>query len=154
MDKSVVRLAGGQSLLRVGLHGAVQSRWGGGNEWGVGGHRMYLAPKPGLPLHVNTREDQAFYSWKGRLLSDWVSALSRPGRGARLVPRGSVHTFRNLGEETARFLCVVAPAGLETCFGDVLELTNEAAAWPSVITRLLALYRKYGLEIKGPPLGT
>ncbi|HVF99237.1 MAG TPA: cupin domain-containing protein, partial [Chloroflexia bacterium] len=79
--------------------------------------------------------------------------VNAPAESLVFVPRGSAHTFRNLGEEPVRFLCVVSPAGLEKSFADLSELLDRGPAWPHIIAGLLPLYRKYGLEIKGPPIG-
>ncbi|HET6262220.1 MAG TPA: cupin domain-containing protein [Chloroflexia bacterium] len=154
VDKSVVLLPGaGRSLSVPGCTALCKV---GGEETGGAWAAVEctLAPDaPGLPLHVNTQEDQAFYILQGTLTfrlgerTVYASAESLV-----FVPRGSVHTFRNLGGEPVRFLCVVSPAGLEKSFTDLLELLKEGPAWSHVISRLIPLYRKYGLQIKGPPL--
>jgi quercetin dioxygenase-like cupin family protein len=156
VDKSVVRLPGvGRSFS---MQGCVALCKVGGEETGGAWAAVEctLAPgAPGLPLHANTLEDQAFYILEGTLTFRLGERTVRASaKSLVFVPRGSVHTFRNLGDEPVRFLCVVSPAGLERSFADLSGLLSEGAEWPQVIARLLPFYRKYGLEIKGPPLGT
>jgi quercetin dioxygenase-like cupin family protein len=156
VDKSIVLLPGAGKAFSIPGCTAL-CKVGGeetGGAWAV--VECTLAPDaPGIPLHANTLEDQAFYILEGTLTFRLGERTIHASAGSLVfVPRGSVHTFRNLGEATVRFLCIVSPAGLERSFADLSKLVNEGSAWPHIIARLIPLYREYGLEIKGPPLGT
>jgi hypothetical protein len=75
------------------------------------------APGGGPPLHVHTREDEAFYLLDGELAvtcgDRTFSAL--PGSFV-FLPRGMPHTFRVRGGQPARFLALFAPGGIEGLF--------------------------------------
>jgi hypothetical protein len=70
------------------------------------------------------------------------------------VPKGALHTFKNVGSTPARFLTLLVPAGLENYFEEVGK-PGTAFSSPLVeqedIDRLLAAAPKYGVEIKPPP---
>lgn len=64
------------------------------------------------------------------------------------APRGTAHTFRNLGSKTGRMLVAVQPAGLEKFFAEV----NALPPGPPDMSKVQPLLEKYGLEFLGPPL--
>ncbi len=68
------------------------------------------------------------------------------------LPRGTRHSFKNVGETTARLLIVVHPSGLEKFFQEVgTPATDELAGPPPPdIDKLLAVDPRYGLEIEPP----
>ncbi|HYP20268.1 MAG TPA: cupin domain-containing protein [Chloroflexia bacterium] len=154
VDKSVVLLPGvGKSFSIAGCTALCKV---GGEETGGAWAAVectLASDAPSLPLHINTLEDQAFYILEGTLIFRLGERTVHASAGSLVfVPRGSVHTFRNNGERPVRFLYVVSPAGLEKSLADLSELVHDGPAWANIIARLLPLYRKYGLEIKGPPL--
>jgi hypothetical protein len=61
-----------------------------------------------------------------------------------------VHTFQNFGRATAHMLVVVAPAGLERLFEEMSAAFDSKPAPDR--TKLVALNKKYGITILGPPL--
>ena len=73
-----------------------------------------LAPDGGPPPHIHQRDDETFYLLEGavefRLGDETIAA--RPGDSVS-VPRGTVHSFRNAGTETARMMLTFTPAGVE-----------------------------------------
>jgi uncharacterized cupin superfamily protein len=70
---------------------------------------------------------------------------------ALFAPRGTVHTFQNVGEEMGRMLVVLQPAGLEVFFEELSNATRDMQKPDmSVIVPIAA---KHGLELLGPPLG-
>ena len=46
------------------------------------------------------------------------------------VPRGTLHTFKNVGMSPSRVLGVIGPAGLEKFFEEVGEPATEGASAP------------------------
>ena len=99
----------------------------------------------GAPLHRHTREDEYSYVLTGRvgaLLGDDV-LVSGPG-DLIFKPRNQWHTFWNAGDEPARILEIISPAGFEKYFAELVELGGSRNAPPEA---LRALGQRYGLEV-------
>jgi len=98
------------------------------------------------PLHRHTREDEYSYVLEGRvgaLLGDEV-VIGAPG-DLIFKPRHQWHTFWNAGDEPARLLEIISPAGFEQYFAELVELGGSTKADRQA---LLALSGRYGLEMK------
>ncbi|HEV2743820.1 MAG TPA: cupin domain-containing protein [Rubrobacter sp.] len=79
----------------------------------------------------------------------------RAGAGSFVhLPRGVIHSYRNVGTGPARFLTLMVPAGLEKFFEEVGKPGTDVSSPPPVgeedIDKLLALAPKYGVEIPPP----
>jgi hypothetical protein len=59
-------------------------------------------------------------------------------------PRGEWHTFWNAGEDACRILEIIAPAGFERFFAELVELGGVAQADPAVLG---SLCDRYALEM-------
>jgi hypothetical protein len=59
-------------------------------------------------------------------------------------PRDQWHTFWNAGEEPARILEIISPAGFERFFHELVDLGGVTQAEPQVLADLCA---RYGLEM-------
>jgi len=97
------------------------------------------------PLHRHTREDEYSFVLEGRvgaLLGDDV-LVGGPG-DLIFKPRGEWHTFWNAGDEPARILEIISPAGFEHFFAELVELGGAANASPDVLADLCG---RYGLEL-------
>jgi mannose-6-phosphate isomerase-like protein (cupin superfamily) len=97
------------------------------------------------PLHCQTREDGYSYVVQGRvgaLLGDDV-VVGAPG-DLIFKPRHQWHTFWNAGDEPARLLEIISPAGFEQYFAELDELGGSTQAEPQT---LAALAGRYGLEV-------
>lgn len=91
------------------------------------------------PLHRHTREDEYSFVIEGRLgalLGDEV-VYAEPGDFV-FKPRGQWHTFWNAGDEPARILEIISPAGFEDFFRALPQTPVED--YP-------ALAERYGLEL-------
>jgi mannose-6-phosphate isomerase-like protein (cupin superfamily) len=90
----------------------------------TGGHyslfHVFIPAGPPGPLpHVHTDTDEFFFLLEGRLEILLQDAWRPLGPGQLLhVPRGTVHTFRNLTTEAARMLSGFVPSGFERFFRD------------------------------------
>jgi quercetin dioxygenase-like cupin family protein len=119
-----------------------------GNETG-GGFSLVEHPMSAhalaAPMHRHTREDEYSYVLQGRigaLLGDEEIV----GSVGDLIfkPRNQWHTFWNAGDEPARILEIISPAGFERFFEELVALGGVARADPQVLTDLCV---RYGLEM-------
>lgn len=97
------------------------------------------------PLHRHSREDEYSYVLEGRvgaLLGEEV-VIGEPG-DLIFKPRHQWHTFWNAGEEPARILEIICPAGFERFFSELVDLGGVAQAQPET---LIALNQRYELEM-------
>jgi mannose-6-phosphate isomerase-like protein (cupin superfamily) len=98
------------------------------------------------PLHRHSREDEYSYVVEGRvgaLLGDDV-VVGSPG-DLIFKPRDQWHTFWNAGEEPARLLEIISPAGFEQFFAELVELGGVTGTDPQTLGALSA---RYGLEMR------
>src|SRR5215216_6978424 len=99
----------------------------------------------GAPLHRHSREDEYSYVLQGRvgaLLGDEV-VVGAPG-DLIFKPRNQWHTFWNAGDEPARILEIISPAGFERYFDELVEMGGSTRATPDM---LRALAKRYELEV-------
>ena len=115
-----------------------------------GGFSLVEHPMPpralAAPLHRHTHEDEYSYVLEGRmgaLLGDDVVEA----RAGDLVfkPRDQWHTFWNAGDEPCRILEIIAPAGFERFFAELVGMGGVAQAAPEELARL---NDRYGLEMR------
>jgi quercetin dioxygenase-like cupin family protein len=97
------------------------------------------------PLHRHSREDEYSYVLEGRvgaLLGEDVVL----GESGDLIfkPRGQWHTFWNAGDEPARLLEIISPAGFEGYFAELVARGGSTALEPE---ERAALAARYGLEV-------
>lgn len=114
-----------------------------------GGFSLVEHPIPprtlGAPLHRHSREDEYSYVLEGRvgaLLGDEVVI----GEVGDLIfkPRGQWHSFWNAGDEPARILEIISPAGFEHYFEELVDMGGPTGFPPDA---LVTLREKYGLEM-------
>jgi mannose-6-phosphate isomerase-like protein (cupin superfamily) len=115
------------------------------------GERFSLVEHPmgpralAAPLHRHTREDEYSYVLEGTvgaLLGD-ETLVASPGQLV-FKPRNQWHTFWNAGEEPARILEIISPAGFERFFARLVDLGGVTQADPEA---LMELCQRYGLEL-------
>ena len=118
------------------------------------------------PLHRHTREDEYSYVLEGRvgaLLGEEVLVAS-PG-DLVFKPRNQWHTFWNAGDEPARILEIISPAGFERFFNELVDLGGVTQVEPQTLADLCARYElemdpdsvpglveRFGLRFPGEPL--
>jgi len=90
-----------------------------------------VVPGGGTPPHIHHREDESFHLLEGTLTiqvgGDTMTAS--PGDFVYL-PRGIDHSFKNTGDVIAKALVLVASAGLEGFFAEVLDPAGDSSAAP------------------------
>ena len=79
-------------------------------------------PGGGPPPHYHVNEDEWFVVQEGRMsfFADGQWQEVRAG-GVVFAPRGSVHTFKNVGDQPSRMIVSTSPAGFETFFSRCAE---------------------------------
>jgi len=97
------------------------------------------------PLHRHTREDEYSYVLEGRMGALLGEEVLEAGPGDLVFkPRDQWHTFWNAGDEPARILEIIAPAGFEHFFSELVDLGGSAQAQPEVMGELC---QRYGLDM-------
>lgn len=112
------------------------------------------------PLHVHTREAEAFYLLDGSLTYQAGEQVHRLSTGSFIyLPRGVPHAFRVTGAGPARFLALVAPGDLMTLYDEVGRPAPDRrlpepgeTSMNEEIQRWLETAPRYGLQVVGPPI--
>jgi mannose-6-phosphate isomerase-like protein (cupin superfamily) len=100
----------------------------------------------GAPLHRHSREDEYSYVLEGRVGALLGDDVVYGGVGDLIFkPRGQWHSFWNAGDEPARILEIISPAGFEKYFDEVVELRKAGPPDPEVVK---AMQARYGLEMR------
>ena len=100
-----------------------------------------LAPRAlGSPLHTHHNEDEYSYVLQGRFGVQLGEEVLEVGPGDLLFkPRGVAHAFWNAGDEPARLLELISPAGFENYFRELAPLLaspeRDEAAIGAVVAR-------------------
>jgi mannose-6-phosphate isomerase-like protein (cupin superfamily) len=99
----------------------------------------------GAPLHRHSHEDEYSFVLEGRMGALLGDDVVEAGPGDLVFkPRRQWHTFWNAGDEPARILEIISPAGFEQYFADLVELGGSRNAAPQ---SLRSLAEKYGLDV-------
>ena len=141
----------GASDGRAGLLGSMGVRFMLAGEETGGGFSLVEHPIPpralAAPLHRHSREDEYSFVLEGRLgalLGDEV-VYGHPG-DLICKPRGQWHTFWNAGDEPARILEMISPAGFERYFVQMVDLLEQSVGAPDP-SELGAIAAQHGLEV-------
>lgn len=142
--------------------GSLFERLASGTDTGGAFDVSLVTQPPGIatPLHVHSREDEAFYVLDGTMTYRAGDDVHQLAAGSFIyLPRGIPHAFRITGRTPVTFLGFIAPAGLLGLYDEVgmparerrlpgddgLTVEQEVPRWIEVSPR-------YGLEVVGPPL--
>jgi mannose-6-phosphate isomerase-like protein (cupin superfamily) len=116
-----------------------------------------IQPQNGPPPHTHHREDEAFYVLEGRfafLCGDKESVLE--AGSFAYIPKGTLHTFKNIGEGQGRLLVIITPAGLEEFFYAIGApadgMASPPAFDPAIIGKVVSLAKDYHMEVKVPDM--
>jgi quercetin dioxygenase-like cupin family protein len=106
-----------------------------------------VAPGNGPPLHTHANEDESAYVIEGEVrfkLGDELQAA--PTGSFVFIPRGTPHTWQNVGDGPARMLIHFTPSGMERFFERFAALE---APGPGAFATVGA---EVGVDVVGPPL--
>jgi quercetin dioxygenase-like cupin family protein len=144
MDATTPKVVGPQDGTS-GFLGSIGVRFMIDGEEAGGGFSLVEHPMSAralaAPLHRHTREDEYSYIIEGRvgaLLGDDVLTGS-PG-DLIFKPRNQWHTFWNAGDEPARILEIISPAGFERFFAELADMGGVTAVEPQTLADLCARY--------------
>lgn len=109
------------------------------------------APREGPPLHVHD-QDEVIYTLEGTFrvkLGETVQEV--PPYSCAYIPRGTPHTWQNIGAEPARFFASIMPAttAFEEFFKRYAQLSAEQRGLEA-FARLAAETNAF--QVVGPPL--
>src|SRR5437762_1196981 len=144
MDTATAKVVGPQDG-KAGFLGSIGVRFM--IDGADAGERFSLVEHPmsaralAAPMHRHSREDEYSYVLEGRvgaLLDDEV-LIGGPG-DLIFKPRNQWHTFWNAGNEPARILEIISPAGFERFFAELVDLGGVTGAEPQILADLCARY--------------
>ena len=100
---------------------------------------------PGPPAHVRRESEEAWFVLEGMLTFQLGDQTFEASAGSFvLAPRGTVHSFRNVGPQPARWLTIFSPPGMEGYFR---ERAHQGLAYRTASREeIQALARKYKFE--------
>ncbi|HET8813973.1 MAG TPA: cupin domain-containing protein [Solirubrobacterales bacterium] len=135
---------------KAGFLGSIGVRFMIDGEEAGGDFSLVEHPMPpralAAPLHRHNREDEYSYVLEGRMGALLGDEVLEAGPGDLVFkPREQWHTFWNAGEETCRILEIIAPAGFEHFFEELVAMGGSAQADPE---QLGALCSRYELEMQ------
>ena len=109
-----------------------------------------VQPGYGPPPHLHLHENEVFYVVAGEFtFSLGDRTIAAPPGSLVSVPKGRLHTFRNVGATPGRLVAMIWPA---VAFeGFVAEVgTPEPPTGPPDLGKLLAAAEKYGIAVPPP----
>jgi quercetin dioxygenase-like cupin family protein len=114
-------------------------------------------PGYGPPPHVQHWEDESFYVLEGEYeFMVEGRTITAGAKSLIYVPKGNLHTHKNVGERLARMLISQTPGGSHERFIEALgEAVADATSPPvseglSDVKRIAVIAAKYGIEIPQP----
>lgn len=118
-----------------------------------------VPPGGGPPPHIHHFEEESFYLLDGTLSIQAGGRTFEASSGDFMhIPRGMVHTFKNIGTTAAKTLVVISPAGpagLQRFFEESFYPATDREATPPLMTdellrRMTAAAATNGVEFVLP----
>jgi quercetin dioxygenase-like cupin family protein len=95
----------------------------------------------GSPVHTHRNEDEYSYVLEGRVGVQLGDDVLEAGPGELVFkPRGVAHAFWNAGDEPARLLELISPAGFENYFRELAPLLAATDRDEAAIGEVVARY--------------
>jgi len=133
----------------AGFLGSIGVRFMLGGDESGGGVALVEHPMSAralaAPLHRHTLEDEYSYILTGRVGALLGDEVLEGGPGDLIFkPRNQWHTFWNAGDEPARILEIISPAGFEKFFKELVDMGGVTEAPPE---KMMDLMGRYQLEM-------
>jgi mannose-6-phosphate isomerase-like protein (cupin superfamily) len=156
---------------KAGFLGSIGVRFMLDGEQSDGGFALVEHPMSAhalaAPLHKHAREDEYSYVLEGRMGALLGEDVLEAGPGDLVFkPRDQWHTFWNAGDDPCRILEIIAPAGFERFFAELVDLGGVTQADPAILGALCERYalemdpssvpgliERFGVRFPGEPLG-
>jgi quercetin dioxygenase-like cupin family protein len=160
-DRMIARAAG-SGTASWALGGLFETLVAGGETDGVLGVSLVTQPAgTAPPMHVHTREAEAWYLLSGTLTYQaGDERVDLEAGGFIYLPRGVPHAFRTTSD--VRYLALTLPGGVMDLYDEV-GTPAAARRLPDggitggingeEIARWMAAAPRYGLQVVGPPIG-
>jgi quercetin dioxygenase-like cupin family protein len=127
------------NLLALGVRFMIEGEMTGG--------RFSLVEHPlppralGAPVHTHRNEDEYSYVLEGRVGVQLGEEVLEGGPGDLIFkPRGVAHAFWNAGDEPARLLEIISPAGFENYFREMAPLLAAPERDQTAIGEVVSRY--------------
>ena len=145
-SKQLVGPQGGESVFLGGL--GVRFMIDGDTGGGFSLVEHPIEPRTlAAPLHRHANEDEYSYVTEGRVGVQLGDEVLEAGPGDLVLkPRGQWHAFWNPGDEPARLLEIISPAGFEKYFAEIAPLLPPNREEPDY-ERLAEIQARYELEM-------
>jgi mannose-6-phosphate isomerase-like protein (cupin superfamily) len=113
-------------------------------------------PQGGPPPHLHYEQDEALYILEGELLMEVGERTFTATTGASVyIPRGQMHTFKNISNLPAKMLAISTPGGQEYFFEEIGQpATDTTHPLPCTLPepqQLMIILQKYQMEVQLPP---
>jgi mannose-6-phosphate isomerase-like protein (cupin superfamily) len=160
VETGVVHLAPGEDGESLWVFGELLTRKITGHRTGGAYSLFEVATQPGdgPPPHVQHREDEAFYVLEGEHEFLVEGRTIDAGAGSLIyVPKGNLHTHRNVGEGVGKMLMSQTPGGLcERFFEEIGEERKDGSTPPVPedppdMARIAKIAADYGIEMPPTP---
>jgi len=130
----------------AGFLGSIGVRFMLGGDESGGGVALVEHPMSAralaAPLHRHALEDEYSYILTGRVGALLGDEVLEGGPGDLIFkPRNQWHTFWNAGDEPARILEIISPAGFEKFFKELVNMGGVTEAPPEKMMDLLGRYQ-------------
>jgi quercetin dioxygenase-like cupin family protein len=102
-------------------------------------------PGGGPPPHYHLNEDETIHVIDGRVAFFLNGKWNEVGPGeTAFIPRGVVHTFKNVGDGPSRHLTMTTPSGFEKFFARCAE--EFAKTDNPDMSRIIEIGREHGIH--------
>lgn len=146
-NTGIVLQPGEGNTIRVPGHPVITTKVIGADTGGAYSLLEMTIYGEGPPLHVHKTEEEVFYVQSGEVEIRLGERTVKGTAGSVvLVPRGTPHTFWNVGTEPANLLVIFSPSGYERFFMEVAALKEEAGS-PAYFDQVDAIRTKYNAEL-------
>ena len=106
-------------------------------------------PGGGPPPHIHVNEDEWFIVLGGRAEFFAAGAWNPVAIGTTVyVPKGTVHTYKNVGDTPLRMLVHTSPAGFETFYSRCAAEFAEPS--PPDMARIVQIAGEHGIQFVTP----